>query len=441
MVLPGTKDIGYENIGYTGSNYATAGCALEKVSLTAGKYVNLGATFAKGNKDSPLYLSRASTYEMEIRFAGSVNVVLYDVVDRRGWLMDGANALLHLACKRLSLLSCDPIIPAPLLKLSNFQYAKANPADGKKVAASALMDPQNRSLPIFEEIETWEETTLTDRNSAEKVERKTIKKEWCFQDLVRETWRILEQIHDHQVQLLSAPGVGLRGTDRDKLEGFGFRDIAQGDYPLRPRVAILKSSGRGWVDFTKNIRAITLLGQGFGELIKPVRDSNTLCRLWKQVPTGQDYLVARISTLDEICERSGNKVSDPLELAQGIYWHKGAKLFEPCSGCNKNGWSATCDRIQVLLPPSLGHKTHPKPFSKPEGAAVFGRSAKYCWRWGNHGEPAEGEQDEQATEDDATLQDSSIGTSISTEPSRTAPSSKTASTSRGSRWTYWRKFL
>ena len=377
MVLQGTKDIGYENIGYTGSNYATAGCALENVSLTAGKYINLGATIAKGNKDSPLYLSRASNYEMEIRFAGKLNVVLYDVMDRCSWLVDGANALLHLACKRLSLLSCDPNTPTPLLKLSNFQYVNANPGDGKKFAALALNDMQNRGLPIFEEIETWEEKTLTDRNGAEKIELKTITKVWCFQDLVRETWRILEQIHDHQARLLSAPGVGLRGTDRDKLEGFGFMDIAEGDNPLRPRVAILKQSGRGWVDFTKKIRAITLLGKGFGELIKPGQDSNKLCSLWKGVPTGEDYLVACISTLDEICEKNGNKESDPLELAQGIYWHKGAKLFEPCSGCNKNEYGATYDRIQVLLPRSLGHKTHPEPFSNPKGAAVFGRSAKY----------------------------------------------------------------
>ena len=73
-------------------------------------------------------------------------------------------------------------------------------------------------------------------------------------------------------------------------------DIAQVDNPLRPRVTILKSSGRGWMDFTKKIRAITLLGKGFGELIKPGQDSNKLCRLWKGVPTGQDYLVACIST-------------------------------------------------------------------------------------------------------------------------------------------------
>lgn len=137
MVLQGTKDIGYENIEYSGSEYATAGCALENVSLTAGKYVNLGATFAKGNKDSPLYLARASVYEMQIRSAGRLNVVLYDVVDHRGWLVDGANALLHLACKRLSLLSHDPITPTSLLKLSEFQYVNANPGDGKSCCFGA----------------------------------------------------------------------------------------------------------------------------------------------------------------------------------------------------------------------------------------------------------------------------------------------------------------
>ena len=224
-------------------------------------------------------------------------------------------------------------------------------------------------LAISEEVDTWDEVSIVGGTEKHETKRKT--KKWCFQDLVRQAWGILEQIHDRQTRLLASPGIGLRGTDSEKLEGFGFMDIVQGKNPLRPRVAILKSSGRGWVDFTRSIHAINLLGRGFGELIKPANDANDLCRYWKNVPKDKDYLTASISTLREICTKYGDSDVDPPELVQGICWHKADKLFESCE-CKPGRKSTTCDRVQVLLPRSIGLKKHPHPFNNRNGAVIFG---------------------------------------------------------------------
>ncbi|MCJ1466973.1 hypothetical protein MMC07_005595 [Pseudocyphellaria aurata] len=400
----GTKDACYK-IRWTGSNFSSPGCALEGITISAGKYISGGARFQKGNKDTPIHLQRSGPYEQDVEFARGIHVVLYDIEDCRGWLVDGASALLHLTRSQLSCLSyCAKV------KLSGFHHADLQ--GGADAAMAVLMDPGNRQLVITEEIDTWEEETTSERGGIEKHETKKKITNWCFEKLVRQTWSILEQIHDHQIRLLASPGIGLRGTDRDKLEGFGFQDIVMGENPLRPRVAILKSSGRGWVDFIKGVCAITLLGRGFGELIRPTdAESDNLCSHWKRMPKTQDYLATRISTLRNICERYGNSEAKPLELVDGIYWHKAGKLFEACD-CKSSGKDTKCDRVQVLSPPSFGSKTHPDPFKNQEGAVIFGRSEKYSLHWPKVGRPKE-TTSEQDTEDDLP-NDSGLGTSITT---------------------------
>ncbi|KAH8589300.1 hypothetical protein B0O99DRAFT_637318 [Bisporella sp. PMI_857] len=163
-------------------------------------------------------------------------------------------------------------------------------------------------------------------------------------------------------------------------------DIVDSQHDIRPRVVILKSSGKGWVDFTRSIRAITLIGRGFGEFIKPARDANALCKQWRQVPIGKDYLVACTSTLKEICRKYGDHESRPMELANGIFWHRPDRLFDACE-CKL---LKSCDRVQVLLPPSLGTKNHPQPFGYLKGAVIFGRSKRLPWVWPSKGPPIEG---------------------------------------------------
>jgi hypothetical protein len=403
----GTADVRYDKIGWTGPNFSSSGCALEKVSITAGKFITGGATFAKGNKDTPIYLSRGGPYLQEIHFARNINVVLYDTKDRRGWLVDGASALLHIVRTQLS---SSPYCSSPLFKMEDFQHA--DPENGADAAQVALTDARNMEMAIFEDVERWSESTAAGQTSMEETKKKTIT--WCFRDLVRQTWHILEQIHDHQTNMLASPGIGLRFTDRDKLEGFGFMDIVSGQNPLRPRVSVLKSSGRGWVDFTRSIGAISLLGRGFGDLIIPALDSNELCRVWASVPKNQDYLVVCTTMLREICRKNGDTDSNPLELVKDIYWYKADRLFESCR-CKSECSSQACDRVQVLLPRlSIGSKRHPDPFQNDRGAAIFGRSRRFNWRWPNVGSPAAGSQFEYETDDEVSLVDSGLGTSMNT---------------------------
>jgi hypothetical protein len=363
-----------------------------------------GMTFGKWNKNSPLYLSRDTCFTRRIHFARSIYVVLYDTHDRRGWLVDGASALLHLVCAQLS---SKRISSSPLFKLQDFEHSVHK--SGPDVAMNALLLEKNLKLPIFEE---WDEEVYL-VGEDEKLETKKRKVSWNLKNLVEETYGILEQIHEHQVKQLATPGLGLRATDRDMLEGFGFRDIVEGDNPLRPRVTMLKSSGRGWVDLTRKLRATTLMARGLGELIVPDHSFRDLCPYWTCVPKRHDYLASCTWLLREICDRGGNEDSNPLELFDGIYWHKGGNLFEPCADCHKRTLGSQCDRVQVLLPPSLGHKTHPKPFGDIGSGVIFGRSSRYKWRWPRAGQPLQMNTGDRDSSSDEEEHDSGIGTSIS----------------------------
>jgi hypothetical protein len=400
----GTPVLNYKDIEYTGDNYCSPGCAFERVTISAGMHVTAGASLAKGNKDHSASLHRQPMYERLLNYARTMNIVLFDARERRGWLVDGINAMLYIA---LCQLIARPFTESNHFKMSDFHYA--DPIDGLESAYRVLTDKRNAELALAEQIEKTIETTISSNGESQEITKLT-KEYFYFRDLVQEIWHIPEQILEHQTLLLKTPGVGLRGTDRDKLEGFGFKDIVMGDNPLRPRVITLKPSGRGWVDFTRKAHAITLLGKGFGEVIQPAPEANDLCSHWMRVPQGQDYLVACISQLRQICEKGGDPDSDPLTLQQGIYWHKGAKLFEPCSRCKVTELGAPCDRVQVLLPPSLGHKTHPRPFHNLNGAVVFGRSAKYNWNWGPFHDPTEAEPGAPAANGEEELEDGIVRT-------------------------------
>jgi hypothetical protein len=81
-------------------------------------------------------------------------------------------------------------------------------------------------------------------------------------------------------------------------------DVATDKEQFQPRMAILESTGKGWVDFIRAIDAITLFGDTFGALLKPV-NTKGLCHLWADVPIGNDCLSVCVSDIKEISRKKG----------------------------------------------------------------------------------------------------------------------------------------
>src|SRR6266516_2471041 len=86
----------YGKINWAGASKCSAGLAVEqKLPISVSKIVGGGGSVVRGNRDKPEYVKQ-SAYSTQIENARNIYVVLYDVAARRGWLVDGASALLHL---------------------------------------------------------------------------------------------------------------------------------------------------------------------------------------------------------------------------------------------------------------------------------------------------------------------------------------------------------
>ncbi|KAF2194583.1 hypothetical protein K469DRAFT_686592 [Zopfia rhizophila CBS 207.26] len=379
----GTADACYRT-SWTNLDPAGPGCAFDKVTISGGKIIN-------------------------IYFARSRYVVFYDTGDHRAWLINGADAMLRMVRASLDYARTE------LHEEGDDFLFKAGDLQEAESAVKVLKNRHNMDLAIYRcEDETWdEETTDAAGNTTKVTKRKETKVR--FQDRVKDMYNVLEQIYDHQAKL-SGPGMPLKTTPRQKLEGFDLMHIIVGEHPVIPRMTELKPSGRGWVDFSRSIQAITLFGCGFGDLIEPVQGPKMPCKHWITVPKGQDFLAAHVSDLREMMKRKGDVAATPMKLADGIYWHKAGKLFEPCE-CERQPlkralgplrWPTKCDRVQVLLPPSLGHKKHPGSLES-NGAVIFGRSERYKWIFPERGHPKPGNEE---GEELAAPEDSGLGSSI-----------------------------
>lgn len=169
-------------------------------------------------------------------------------------------------------------------------------------------------------------------------------------------------------------GVDIRFTDRDRLEGWSFLDVVEQTAFMKPRIVYLQPSGRGWSNYTRALRAIILMGDGFGELITP-RHSEQVCQRWSTVPQGQDYLCTTVQRLRQNSRKNVAKKSDfPSYIADGVRWHQAHQLFEECH-CS----TQKCNPIQVMLPKVAWRTKQPEiPIDKYEtGAVIFGQSERF----------------------------------------------------------------
>jgi hypothetical protein len=105
---------------------------------------------------------------------------------------------------------------------------------------------------------------------------------------------VLWQLIDHQATLdVLTSAVPIR-LPRSKPEGYRFMDVAT-RRAVTPRAVYLRAfdgAGKSWVDFVRAIRAVTLFGENFGDLIQPYSGSSgsDVCSRWTAVPRGRDYL-------------------------------------------------------------------------------------------------------------------------------------------------------
>lgn len=332
-------------------------------------------TFGFGNKDTPKHINRGGNYLQQIHSHSQGFVVLYDFDARRGWLVDGATALLHLVYSYLEDFKTGPFGEHLVLDPKESLYEPVD-RNHRHYAHKVLIHSSNTGLPVFVEKASDRKrvipTGIRSSSRTDGTEEIVV----SFKQIVEGMLHILDQIQDCQKDYART----LRFSTRDKLEGFDFMDAVKGS-TLKLKATHLHGTGKGWESLARAVGATHLFGRKFGNLYQPsASKGNRLCKTWKTVPTGQDYLVVSTYDLAQIGSRWKSEWSErngPIKLAENVYWYRHSSMFTHCK-CTDGHGDPHCDRIQTL-------KSH-KPFSMLpshgypgrfdqylEGAVIFGR--------------------------------------------------------------------
>ncbi|KAI1353493.1 hypothetical protein F5Y01DRAFT_323133 [Xylaria sp. FL0043] len=413
----GNSDANYE-IGWSSLSPPGPGFAFEKVSIAGGMFFTAGLSTIIGKRDKAVQLRCRDDYTMRLKWISKKFVVLYDVQDRRAWLLDGASALLHLVRASLRHELNDDQFNSQFLYQESALVEAPNPHSGKSTAINVLTNPRNLEIPLYAKPDANKVEVTTHEGGGETKVLSSTKTYYCLKDRIDDISHALEQIFAHQADTCTQDGVGfkVKASDRRYIEGFEFMEIATDEDPCFPRQATLRSSGKGWVDFIRAIHAITLFGTHFGDLISPSKTNVKECKSCHanmDLPKGQDLLAVCVSELTDIIQKRGSKSTTPWRLVDNIYWHTPDKTFEPCRSGQR------CDRVQVLLPatfPKLWGQNLKSPgdlAQAPRGALIFGHSRRFPLRWGDRGDPEQGhaDQDHELENLQSSMQDSGIGSS------------------------------
>lgn len=279
---------------------------LQRRSVNGGKYVVTTLNFRIGKKTLPALLTSTSDYNFRIENVRK-SFVIYDDLDRRAWLVNGASALLHLTWAQIARRD-----DRERVEESGFVFRKT---EFEQTRSPFRSDAAYRAL----------KTTKNQDMNVQKC-RPSSKDEYTkFSHVVDEILERLRQAEDHRQKLISEPGRPVKAPWRKLLEGYNFHEIACSDTTTVYSVSIeLRFNGRAWIDFTRAISAPVLFGQGFGELIQNVdrlSSAPVLCESRKEVPKNKDFLAATVQDLVMIKEELGpGKPTQGYAITRGFEW-------------------------------------------------------------------------------------------------------------------------
>ncbi|PTB37467.1 hypothetical protein M441DRAFT_149409 [Trichoderma asperellum CBS 433.97] len=346
------------------------GCALSGVSVSEGKMILNGPEFCIGAKDTPVYISRKGNIR-RLKWISTKFILLWDERDKRGWLINGTTALLHIIRAFLSHAKEDNFKSAFYFKDEDLQEAETPfTADS---AIAVLLNPHNRRLKLYEEDDDDDDD------------------EYLFKTQIDHFYNLLEKLIDHQADIAGDCGTKLSNNPRRYLEGWDFEDVAKECPTLYPRVATIADAGKGWVDFIRAIHAVTLVGRGFGDIIKPVGRSQ--CDSWATLPTKRYYIASCVSDLDRLLKLAGCHQDGHAMLCDNMIYHTPASVYMSCQ-CRGTLGQKHCEPVRTIIPSSMSMDVpfinHPSQ-SRDLGAVILGYNSHFPLIWGDTGPPQQGE--------------------------------------------------
>jgi hypothetical protein len=383
--IVGTHNVTYGNIAASGLSKPPSKAIIDKLSISVGKLVNASVCICLGVKDKPIRLSDGG-YVRRLKLLRTQYVVIWDETERRGWLVSGCHALLHLVRESLEVDKKDDEGAGDFLY--GLDGADTVLQEGKS-PYRILMNEKNRQLRLY--LENTEvkklEASLEDEVGLEngvKISR-TYR---ILEHLVLELMEALEKRYAIEQLLANDPGYKIDPKFGDYLQGCDFRSLARQDrliFPLQTKVAKLGS--KGWVDIIRAIGATVLFGAGFGDILRPVTGVR-ICHSRKTLPKDENLLAITVADVMTILETFGDSQHDAVKiLNQNVVNHSSYKLFESCF-CSGHGNSARCDYAQMRnsIVDRDGDSGTFNPLEQyPDGAIVLGHCSFFEYYIGSVG--------------------------------------------------------
>jgi nucleoside phosphorylase len=334
-----------------------------------GKLILNGPEFFIGAKDTPEHIARKGNIR-RLKWMSTKFVLLWDDRDKRGWLINGTTALLHIVRAFLSHAKEDNFKSAFQLNDEDLQEAKVPfTADS---AIAVLLNPVNRRLKLYDEDEGDDD-------------------EYLLKTQIDHFYNILEQLIEYQADIAGHDGSKLRNSPRKFLEGWDFEDMAKECPTIYPRVATIGDAGKGWVDFIRAIHAVTIVGRGFGDIIRPTGRDH--CDSWATLPTKRYYIASCVSDLDRLFKEAGSHQDGHDLLCDNLIYHAPVSAYLPCQ-CRVTPGRKHCEPVRTLIPSAMSTVI---PFRKSltktqePGAVILGYSSHFPLIWGDTGLPQQGE--------------------------------------------------
>ncbi|KAH7067031.1 hypothetical protein BKA63DRAFT_425181 [Paraphoma chrysanthemicola] len=298
-----------------------------------------------------------------IRDISRQHVVLWDVQDQRGWLVNGSTALLHVLRANLEFRRRDEFGSGCLFEPRTM--VEASEPGLSYSASQVLKNVSNRTLTVHQE----DGTTSDERGNA--ILR--------LEALIEEFREALVKLGALQRKYNEITAMQRSSGDSECLEGWDFRDLAIQRKDCYPRVSSPIPISQSWALLLRSLNAVTIFGRDLGDLIVPYKDCSP-CGHWVQLPSKQYYLAALVFDLHKIMDNeSGSEHTSPRTLTSDLEWHDSGEKYDSCS-CTGISTEKHADLVQLIGPLRSSQVQDGNTLALYErGAVIFGPQ-KETWK-------------------------------------------------------------
>ncbi|KAI1746156.1 hypothetical protein F4680DRAFT_400578 [Xylaria scruposa] len=296
-----------------------------------------------GKRDGKCHFPRSSSYRRIVTASEKMFITLFDTGERRGYLVAASRLLLHIVRHRIS------------LGRGGVPASKVNIVSAESITETLL---KNAKLRLSSEDE---EPLFLD-------------------DVVSEIWSILELLQAQSISTERNDKLEIHASWQERLLGYEYMAIVEDWSPMPLKELEIHKTCGGWPKLVRDVNALVLLANGFGDLIRPIDSQKILCHQWKTLPQNKDYIAVPVNVLLGLYRLAGCCLSKKRLTPTNLQLHgEGTTLFQPCPTPEEQ--QCSCNRLQQIVSNSSFGRIHVPELIEDNGAVIIGESGSLLNRF------------------------------------------------------------